>query len=132
MANHLAVRRSQLPLAALCVLLCLPLLVAACGKTPAKQPPAAPAAQAAALPAAVTPSQAMDAPARRARLASAYHAIRCVLVGERFAPDHLYSSHGFATAQAFSQAFQKAASADPVWAQKAIADSYAAPCKGNP
>mgnify|MGYP007047046045 CR=1 FL=1 len=108
-------------------------MVASCGKSPPTVPLTSPTAPAvAALPAAATPVEAMDAPAQRAKLAAAYHAIRCVLVGERFAPDSLYKTNGFASAQAFSQAFQKAASADPVWGQKAIADSYAAPCKAKP
>ena len=84
------------------------------------------------LPTPATESQALADEARLAGLAKTYHDVRCVLVGSRFSPESLYEANGFASASAFSQAFQKAASADPAWARKAIADSYATDCKGKP
>lgn len=108
-------------------------LMGACSKTPDAGTGAAKAAAdgpaASPAPAAVAVTTEAE---RLAALATTYHDLRCVLVGARFAPDSPYKASGFASAEAFSQAFQKAATADPAWARMAIADSYATPCKGKP
>jgi len=117
----------------LCVLAALLGAMAGCSKAPRPAPePVAKVAEAAPAPAAVTETAAAVEAAEQARLFAAYHAIRCVLVGSRFAPDSLYKANGFESASAFSQAFQKAASANPAWASRAIADSYATDCKVRP
>ncbi len=109
------------------------LVSGACSKAPPPVSAVAPAPEAVVpAPAAATATQAQADEAKLETLAKAYHNIRCVLVGSRFPPESLYEANGFASASAFSQSFQKAASANLGWASKAIADSYATDCKGKP
>ncbi len=71
--------------------------------------------------------QALDA-AGEAKLADAYHAIRCVMVGAALPRETLYRDLGFDDGPAFAAAFSGQATHKPAWASKTIADSLAKPC----
>lgn len=116
---------------ALLAMLCLwGLMGSGCSKS---QPAAAPEAKRAPAAAPAAPAAATAQADKQARdhVESAYHLIRCTLVGARLAPEDVYTAQGYADAAAFSQAFQKLAAADPKWAEGVIERSQAASCKDD-
>lgn len=68
----------------------------------------------------------------RDKIAGTYHKVRCLLGGEARSDDGVYTRAGFDDAAAFSIAFSEAATEDPDWGRKTIADSLAKPCKESP
>lgn len=73
---------------------------------------------------------ALDA-AGEAKLADAYHAIRCVMVGAALPKEMLYRELGFDDGPAFAAAFSAQATRNLAWASKTVADSLAKPCRGE-
>lgn len=71
-------------------------------------------------------------PEGRAALAKAWPVLRCALIGAAPQDDKLWSSHGFASADAFATAWQAAAAADPAWARSVVTSAYASPCAAGP
>jgi hypothetical protein len=68
--------------------------------------------------------------AGEARLAAAYHGIRCALVGGAAVPDGLYRQFGFPDAAGYLDAFRSHAAVRPEWAKATVAASFAASCTG--
>ena len=112
-------RRGVLSDGCACVLVAACLTLVGCGRGPANGTPAAEKRASAVL----------DS-VGEARLAAAYHGIRCALVGGTAVPDGLYRQFGFPDAAAYLDAFRAHAAVRPEWAKATVAASYAASCTG--
>lgn len=128
------------------VLLCALLLATGCGKKPDESSSAKATAAKAAATAntgsdnaashavkgnapGTEPKGADDADDPNAKLATAYHTVRCMLAGQVRPETGLYASLGFKDAADFSSRFGAAATEDPEWARRAIERSLAKPCE---
>lgn len=101
-------------------------VVAGCSQAPAPAPKPSKAAQ----PAPAKSAAPADDEARmRKALTEGFHRSRCAMIGDLESP---WAGSPWKDDAGFRAAFDKAAKADPVWAERLVADSYRRPCKLDP
>ena len=99
---------------------------AGCSKTPSPAAKPSKGAQ----PAQAKPAAPVDDEARmRKALTEGFHRSRCAMVGDLKSP---WAGSPWKDDAGFRAAFDEAAKADPVWAERVVADSYRRPCKVDP